>query len=35
MAEERGYSKLPPQDIHAAPWEQVDIDLISSWKVQV
>ena len=34
-AGERGYGKLPPRDVRAAPWEQVDVDLIGPWKVQV
>lgn len=32
---ERGYGKLPPRDVRAAPWEQVDVDLIGPWKIQV
>ena len=30
----RGYGHLPPRDVRAAPWEQVDVDLIGPWTVQ-
>ena len=30
----RGFGHLPPGDVIAAPWEQVDVDLIGPWTVQ-
>lgn len=30
----RGYGQLPARDVRAAPWEQVDIDLIGPWQVK-
>ena len=30
----RGFGHLPARDVRAAPWEQVDTDLIGPWKVQ-
>ena len=29
----RGFGHLPPRDVIAAPWEQVDVDLIGPWAV--
>ena len=29
----RGFGHLPPRDVRAAPWEQVDVDLIGPWTV--
>jgi hypothetical protein len=31
----RGYGLLPKQEVWIAPWEEVVIDLIGSWKVKV
>ena len=31
---ERGFGKLPPREVRAAPWEQVDVDLIGPWTIQ-
>lgn len=31
----RGFGKLPPRDVRAAPWEQVDVDLIGPWKISL
>ena len=29
----RAMGHLPARDVRAAPWEQVDVDLIGPWKV--
>ena len=29
----RGHGQLPARDVRAAPWEQVDVDLIGPWKL--
>ena len=31
----RGAGHLPARDVRAAPWEQVDVDLIGPWSVEV
>jgi hypothetical protein len=33
--EGRDYGLLPKQEVRIAPWEEVAIDLIGSWKVKV
>ena len=29
----KSYGQLPPRDVRAAPWEQVDVDLIGPWTI--
>jgi hypothetical protein len=31
----RGYALLPKQEVRIAPWEEVAINLIGPWKVEV
>ena len=30
-----GYGKLPPREAPLAPWDEVAVDLIGPWKIQV